>query len=317
MPALSGVVIGLGSQGCKHAVAIMNHPGATLAGVTDTNGNAWPRLSAELGAERIPAFDDTRNLVTSVRPDFAIVAVPPRESMLVVRELCSRQVPCLMEKPLAPDLEQARTMVSLPGFSDLVMVATQRRYSSLDRSVVEWLESRQPSFFSYNYALGLGEVRSSWRREDARGCLIDMGYHVADRVCRWFGRPDSIRATLIRTSKGTSEHVAEIRLRYTSGIRGWVSLSPISEEKEERFSIKLNDGGIAGSESQITIRSASASFRLVEQVPDLLAAQLSFFLERVRLGQGFRDLVASHLSVMELMEECYPSPWAESIIKSL
>ena len=196
MTVLRGVVIGLGSQGCNHALTIMAHPGATLVAVADVDERARLEWAIDWRTAEIPVFGDVRDLLMSLTPDFAIIAVPPSRAMSVVRQLCELGVSCLMEKPLASDLEKARAVVGLPGFADFVMVAAERRYSSLDQSLVELLSTSRPSFFTYIYRLGLVEVRSAWRSEDSRGCLVDMGYHVVDRVCRWFGYPASVRATI-------------------------------------------------------------------------------------------------------------------------
>ena len=90
-----------------------------------------------------------------------------------------------------------------------------------------------------------------------------------------------------------------------------------SDEPEERFSIRLPDGMISGTKRQLRIRSASDELNLDEPEPDLLAAQLSYFLARVRQRQGFGDQVESHLAVMRVMGAVLSAVVGRRIIKSL
>lgn len=89
---LSGVVLGLGHMGAHHL-----------------------RKLAMRSDVRVRAFDPPKGLDGPIgSPDFAVIAVPTRSHLEAALPLLEAGVPCLVEKPLAANLEEASRLVAFP-----------------------------------------------------------------------------------------------------------------------------------------------------------------------------------------------------------
>lgn len=73
---------------------------------TELVGVASPTIThaeAIAGPRGIPAFTDPAALLDATRPDVALVAVPPAAAVTICGALVARQIPFLVEKPLAAE----------------------------------------------------------------------------------------------------------------------------------------------------------------------------------------------------------------------
>ncbi len=89
---LHGVVMGLGHMGAHHLLKLAARDDVRVRPVDPPKG-----LHGPVGAV-----------------DFAVIAVPTRAHLEAALPLLEAGVPCLVEKPLAVDLEQASRMVAFP-----------------------------------------------------------------------------------------------------------------------------------------------------------------------------------------------------------
>ena len=111
--ALKTAVVGVGHLGRIHAQIYADNPGAELAYVVDTNRSQASELAEKLGCTAIP---DSRELPDDI--EAVSIAVPTIHHAAVAVPLLERGIACLVEKPLAPNLEQAEA--SVPGVSGLL-----------------------------------------------------------------------------------------------------------------------------------------------------------------------------------------------------
>lgn len=91
------VVIGTGRFGQHHAACIDQLDDAELAGVVDTDAE---RARAVAGRHGSAWSTDLAQLVSDTSPDAAIVATPGHTHLAVARQLLSRRIPVLIEKPV-------------------------------------------------------------------------------------------------------------------------------------------------------------------------------------------------------------------------
>jgi predicted dehydrogenase len=116
MARLRGAIFGAGRMGSLHQAKLAARPDVSLVVV-----------------------DPARGLDPAVGPlDFAVVATPTTTHAAVARPLLERGVPCLVEKPLAADLADARRLASF----DRVMVGHVERFNP----AVEAVRSAHPRF---------------------------------------------------------------------------------------------------------------------------------------------------------------------------
>ena len=100
-------VIGCGRMGRLHARVYAQMPQVKLVGVYDANAEAAEATAAEYGGR---AFDDDRGRCWP-RPKAVTIAVPTQFHADVAEACLSRGVACLIEKPLAKDVADARRIV--------------------------------------------------------------------------------------------------------------------------------------------------------------------------------------------------------------
>ena len=107
-PIRTGVV-GVGHLGYHHARNYAALEGAELVGVVDPHEANRDKAANDL---TVPAFSDVKGLIAA-GVDAVSVATPTTTHSEVVNELLQAGIHVLVEKPIAPTLHEAETMVAL------------------------------------------------------------------------------------------------------------------------------------------------------------------------------------------------------------
>jgi predicted dehydrogenase len=108
---------------------------------TDRSRREWAT-----GALDAPAYASLDEALTAHACDAALVATPPARQPQIVTALLSRGIPVLVEKPGAPTLAEAETLVAAAGFVPLRMALVRRywaRYERLKRRLIDEPEGWQ------------------------------------------------------------------------------------------------------------------------------------------------------------------------------
>lgn len=192
-------VIGLGHQATEdHLPGLLGSGRAELVAVCDSDPNA---LRARQDTLQVPGFTRAADLLDSVEPDFAIVAVPHHAGRTVIRECAARGVHVLKEKPFATSPSEARELAGIceAGRVEL-MVTLQRRFNPLYTSVPQLLDQiGTPFLIDGQYTFHTDDPGGGWRGNVSQaggGCIIDMGYHLVDLLLWYFGMPARVLAEL-------------------------------------------------------------------------------------------------------------------------
>ena len=190
MPAGSGIVltraravlVGLGQIGCgydadlsfekdhprsspktlTHARALACHPGFALEAGVDPSPEARQRFSRIYGAPAYVDLSSWRAACADAPPDLVVIAVAPQLQLSLVQELLQLTTPSLLllEKPLACDIEQARTLQTICERHPQMHVAVNY--------IRRWL----PSVQAWRWRLQRGEG----------GLLVTNDDHLAERL---------------------------------------------------------------------------------------------------------------------------------------
>jgi predicted dehydrogenase len=216
-------VVGVGHLGRIHARIYAENETCELVGVADADGERARALADELGCafyesgEELPADIDAVSVVVPTVAH-AEVAVP----------LLSRGIPCLVEKPLAVDLEQAdRILEAAEAGGALLAVGHVERFQPGVRLVRElglrprFIECHRMSSFSFR-SMDIGVVH-------------DLMIHDLDLVLHLMGgEVESLDAAggAILTD---NEDIASVRLVFEDGGRANVTASRASLTPMRRF----------------------------------------------------------------------------------
>jgi predicted dehydrogenase len=327
-------VIGCGRMGRLHTRVYSQMPGVNLVGVYD---HVPETAAAVAESYSCKAFENVDHLLEKVRA--VTIAVPTAFHAGMAQACLTRDISCLIEKPLAKDVADAQHIVDHAARSKaVVMVGHIERFNPVMRAVGN-LDIR-PRFIEV--------VRISpmtFRSMDV-GVVLDMMIHDIDIVLRLAGskvsRIDAIGVSVI----GNVEDICNARLTFENGCVANMTASRLALKTERRMRLFSPDayvsldyqkkyGLIARRGKNIeAIREAAQRIRSGEvtdlselnyadlvnveelQIDDIepLRAELESFIGAVRSGNKPEVTVEDGLAAVEtatrIVESIAPSAFA-------
>ncbi|GAB5559654.1 MAG: hypothetical protein SynsKO_13010 [Synoicihabitans sp.] len=284
-------------------------------------------------------FPHANRLVSSepideLNTDLAIVASPPKFHLSQVRGLLNRGVNVFCEKPLAPRLADAETMVReseskgkllaagqirrfFPALIEIKSVIENQPYGMLRRFEIHeggefnW-PAATPSFFNPAQAGG--------------GVLLDLGVHILDTLQWWLGYPEGF--DYADDAAGGLEANCQLRLNYMGGISGSVQLSRDSASRNqwvfdfEHASIRWS----AGETNRLATRLHGSDYwqyaqlendrdEAAETYNEVFLTQLRDVITATQNGAPPRVAGSAALPALRLIQDCYANreplalPW--------
>ncbi|HGY91572.1 MAG TPA: Gfo/Idh/MocA family oxidoreductase [Planctomycetes bacterium] len=200
------VVVGCGHLGSIHARVLSELSRARLVGVIDTDPKKASAVAARHGVETFASVDDLPECVRA-----AVVAVPTDRHHAVGRELLSRGVHCLIEKPIATTLDEADALIALAlEVGVTLMVGHSERFNPVIRALDAF--GVQPRFIDCQRVSPF-----SFRSTDI-GVVLDMMIHDIDLILHLVGSPlQAVHAVGVPVIDGEHEDLANARLVFENG----------------------------------------------------------------------------------------------------
>ena len=231
-PRIRAGVVGAGHMGQYHILALMELWDVELVGIADVDIKKAQHVASTYG---VRAFSDHRQLAGLV--DVATVAVPTELHFPVARDLLDTGVHVLVEKPMAPSLEEARELFQLArrrgrvlhvGHVERFNGAVQEIRKIVERPIL--IESRRLGPFA--------------PRVQNDSVVMDLMIHDIDIVLGLVdGEPRRIAAV------GSSVHtdvcdVANVQIHFDTGTMATITASRATEEKIRTLAITQPDAYI-------------------------------------------------------------------------
>ena len=166
-------LVGAGRMGATHARALASSRAVDVACVVDPSDAA----AAGVGAPRA-ALDNLPDV------DGALVCVPTRSHLEVVRQLASLGLPVLCEKPCGLTSEETRAIAALGG---RLQVAYWRRFVPSLRELRDRIRNGDLGEVVFAACAQLDELppaRAFRNPSSSGGIVVDMGVHELDQL-RW------------------------------------------------------------------------------------------------------------------------------------
>jgi predicted dehydrogenase len=291
---LRAAVVGVGHLGRHHARILPTLPGVTLVAVADRVLERAQAAAAPVGAE---AVQDARVLLGRV--DAVVVAVPTVDHLAVARPFLEAGVPVLVEKPMAPSLEDADVMLSIAKRTGaLLAVGHTERFNPAIRAAMPIL--RTPRFIEVHRLSGFPE----------RSLDIDVVFDVVVGV-------EAIGVPVL------TPHVdiANVRIKFASGCVANITASRISRDKVRKVRFFQRDMYVsvdyAAQELDVwRLRPREGERPAIEGGPvpvdrvEPLAAELADFVDAIRerraplvSGEDGRRALALATRVAEAIRE--------------
>jgi predicted dehydrogenase len=191
------IQIGLGAWGASWADVVTRSPHWDLVGLVDLDEDALDEVGRHIGLPAAAQFTSLDEALGPTSPDAALVVVPPPHHASVSIPLLEAGVHCLIEKPLAPDMPSALSIVEAAERSGATaMVSQNYRFKRAPRTVRRLIRDG---------VLGdVGQVRvnfqkrppfTGFRLEMDEPLITDMAVHHLDQVRGVLGiEPAVVRA---------------------------------------------------------------------------------------------------------------------------
>lgn len=197
-------VVGAGRMGRHHARLYASDPAVEFVGVVDVNPGNANKVIEEWGGDHFASVQD----LLRAGVDAVTIATPTVHHRAAAEPLLAAKVACLIEKPLAPDAEQARAIAAAAERSGSVLqVGHVVRYDPV-MLAIRAIEGLQPRFIEM--------VRISpmtFRSVDV-GVVLDMMIHDLDLLLMLMGRePSEVQASAVSVL-GEAEDVCNARLTF-------------------------------------------------------------------------------------------------------
>jgi predicted dehydrogenase len=226
-------VIGVGALGKHHARILAALPGVELVGVVDTNE---ARAREVAGVSGVLWAGSAVDLHWDL--DAVTVAVPTASHLAVALPFLERGKGVLVEKPLARDAAEARTMMEAAGKSGAVFgVGHTERYNPAVAAVIPLID--HPRFIEV-HRLGTFPDRSL-----DIDVVFDLMIHDLDVVLSLVpSEVTSVEAVGVAVLTARPD-IANARLRFASGCIANVTASRISRDRVRKIRLFQRDSYIS------------------------------------------------------------------------
>lgn len=210
-------VVGVGNFGKNHLRVVKESDRATLAGLVDIDQARALTAASEHNCRVFPTLESLRGAV-----DAAIVATPTNTHAEVGCALLSAGIDVLVEKPIAGDMEGARSLQEAAA-GRILMVGHLERFNPAILALRKIITT--PLFFEIHRMSAF-----SPRSLDV-DVVLDLMVHDIDLVLDFTGAmPEEIRAAGVRILSDKVD-IANARLAFPNGCIANLTASRVSTEK--------------------------------------------------------------------------------------
>jgi predicted dehydrogenase len=235
-------VVGAGHMGQYHLLVYAELWDIELAGVVDVEHDRAAAAAARYGTR---ALTDHRDLIGQV--DLVSVAVPTEQHFAVASDFLEAGVAVLVEKPVAPTLEEARELFALArrcravlhvGHVERFNGAVQELKKIVARPIL--VESRR-----------LGPFASRVQKDTV---VMDLMIHDLDIVLRLVDSPPRRLAAVGSSVHSPVTDVATVQIGFESGTIAIITASRVTEEKIRTLAVTQPDAYVVLDYSEQDIR---------------------------------------------------------------
>jgi predicted dehydrogenase len=222
-------VWGVGAWGEKHARVYAAIPEAELAGVFDANADRARAVAAQHGGR---AFSSAAALLREC--EAVSIAVPTVEHRAALEEAAAAGRHALVEKPLAPTVEDADAMLAAARRARITLQVGQ--VERFNPALLAAREHIRDVKFVESHRLALFQPRSL-----DIDVVFDLMIHDLDAVLHCLGRaPQSVSAVGVAVLS-ENEDIANARLEFEDGCVANLTASRVSQDRLRRIRFFQSD----------------------------------------------------------------------------
>ncbi len=250
-------VIGAGRMGTYHARALSKLPDVELVGVCDTN--VWKAQLAAWQSNTV-AVREYKDVLSRV--DAVIVAVPTPLHYEVGKAVLEAGAHCLIEKPLASSVDEAKELLALSEDKQLILqVGHIERFNPAVLEAIKHI--RDPRYITIE-RLGPYDPRTAHI-----GVVMDLMIHDLDILLTLVGSEvESIEALGANLLSG-HEDIANVRVRFKTGCVADLTASRISLTKSRKLRAFQKDSYISLDYGNTTLKVYRKKTPVIKSLKDV------------------------------------------------
>jgi len=316
-------VIGAGGLGYHHVRILRDMQGPAFAGFFDANTERAAQVERELGVAAHPSIESLLDVVEAVT-----IVVPTPAHVAVARQVLTRGIHALIEKPIATTLAEADEMLALARtHGALVQTGHVERFNRAIRAALPFVDA--PRFIESDRLAPFNP-----RGADV-AVVLDLMIHDIDLVHTLVGgHAASVSAVGVPVLTPFVD-IANARLTFDSGAVANITASRVSRERMRKLRIFQQSGYLSldlgsgegeffrlrGDVDVATLAAAPLALeQFVERIPlraeegEPLRLEFESFLAAVRgespvavSGEAGREALAVALQIVADIERSLPS----------
>jgi UDP-N-acetylglucosamine 3-dehydrogenase len=225
-------VLGVGVMGSNHARVLSDIPGVHLVGVADPDRKQRDFVARTLGCA---AFVDLDELLGR-GVDAITVAAPTHLHHDLALECISRGVHVMVEKPIAPTVEEGRAIVAAARRAGVtLMVGHVERFNPAVESVKRAIKNQDI------LSIAITRVGPFPPRMSNVGVVIDLAVHDIDLI-RWFTDSEIVEIQpQLSSAVAEREDIALLQFRTASGVLAHINTNWLTPFKARTIHIATRD----------------------------------------------------------------------------
>jgi predicted dehydrogenase len=222
---------GLGSMGRNHLRVITGRPNVRLAAVADPMPDALATAMGQTGAQ---GFAEPLAMIARAELDAVVIAAPTTAHLALARAAIERGIAVLVEKPLAPTVDEALEIVAASRSTGVpVQVGHVERFNPAVRELGRLLND---GWLSTVYAVTTRRAGPFPARIRDVGVTIDLATHDVD-ICSWIAgeRPVRVHAETAQRIHADHEDLLFGLLHFPSGVVAQLDVDWLTPAKRRQL----------------------------------------------------------------------------------
>lgn len=304
-----------------------------LVAICDQNPKKSGDMAARHGVDRI--YQDYREMLDKESPDVVDIITPPQTHLELCREIASRGIHIICQKPLAPTLQEAREIAGLEAqFGIRIMVHENFRFQPWYRKIHQMvyqdkLIGDRLHTLQFRFRTGDGWPedaylsRQPYFREMPRLLIFETGIHFIDTFRYLAGEVHSVYANLRRlNSQIAGEDAGMIFFEFETGAQGLWDANRYNEPNAANPRYTFGDMVVEGNGGTIRLYSGgkitlqplgepeeevSYSHQDINFAGDCVFATQQHFADAMQAGTPFETNVHDYLKNLMIQEAVYES----------
>jgi UDP-N-acetylglucosamine 3-dehydrogenase len=225
-------VVGVGVMGSNHARVYSDMAGVHLVGIADPDRKQRESVARTLGCA---AFADIDGLLRA-GVDAVTIAAPTHLHHDLALECISRGVNVMVEKPIAPTVEEGRAIVAAARRAGVtLMVGHVERFNPAVESIKRAIKNQDI------LSIAITRVGPFPPRMSNVGVVIDLAVHDIDLI-RWFTDSEIVEIQpQLSSAVAEREDIALLQFRTASGVLAHINTNWLTPFKARTIHIATRD----------------------------------------------------------------------------